>query len=184
MSFEIKEQKKELRKKMLQQRSELDADFKRVADQRLCQTLDQLITEKNYRVIHAYIPFAGEIDISPLLSKLLEEKRTVVCPKTLPKRQLENRILYRLDELETGIMGTQHPVQAQVYEGPIDLVIVPGLAFDSEHFRLGYGGAYYDTFLAKYPEAFKLGIFYPFQEVEQVPVELHDYCLDQLLIAS
>ncbi len=139
-----------------------------------------------YRVktVHAYIPMAGEIDIRPLLQYLLENDIRVVCPKTLPKRQLENRVLTSLDELETGIMGTLHPKEPLVYKGSFDLIVVPGLAYDQEKYRLGYGGGYYDGFLGLHPKSLKVGIFYSFQQVDQVPREAHDLRLDELIISQ
>jgi 5-formyltetrahydrofolate cyclo-ligase len=123
-----------------------------------------------------------EIDIAPLLQGLLHKQITVVCPKALSARVLENRILNSLDNLETGIKGTQHPALPQVYEGPYDLIIVPGLAFDHQKYRLGYGGGYYDGFLTTQPQAHKVGIFYPFQQADEVPREAHDVCLDEILL--
>ena len=60
---------------------------------------------------------------------------------------------------------------------------MPGLAFNDANFRLGYGGGYYDNFLLQYPLAYKLGICYPFQKVEQIPLEPHDVKLDDVLFA-
>lgn len=174
----IIEKKRALRKLMLQRRGEVAVLGKKEYDDWICTELEKLIIEKNYKVIHSYIPFAGEIDITPLLKKLLSLNFTIVCPKTLPKRKLENRILTDIEKLEVGIMGTKHPAEPVIYEGAYDLIIVPGLAFDTNKFRVGYGGGYYDNFLAVHPESFKVGIFYPFQKVEEVPIEPHDICLD------
>ena len=68
------------------------------------------------------------------------------------------------------------------FNGRYDLIIVPGLAFDNRNYRVGYGGGYYDNFLVMQPESFKVGIFYPFQKVDVVPVEPHDICLDTILV--
>lgn len=179
--MECKEEKKLLRQSMLQKRLQMNASKKDEYDKTICAQLFKLITLNNYHVIHAYIPMANEIDISPLLQQLLNQNKIIVCPKTLPARQLENRILSSLQDLETGIKGTQHPAAAQVYEGKYDLIIVPGLAFDKERYRLGYGGGYYDNFLAVQTDANKVGIFYPFQQVDVVPREAHDVCLDAIL---
>ena len=61
------------------------------------------------------------------------------------------------------------------------MIIVPGLAFDAQNYRLGYGGGYYDNFIVNHAQAKKIGIFYPFQKVEKVPVEAHDFPLDKIL---
>ena len=178
----IKEDKKALRKVMLEKRKDFNPSQAKEYSSWICLELEKLIVNRNCRFVHAYIPIANEIDISPLLDKLISLNITVICPKTLPKRKLENRILYSLDELETGIMGTRHPMHTDVYDGEMDFIIVPGLAFDKEQYRLGYGGGYYDNFLINYPNAYKVGIFFPFQEIDAVPMEPHDVRLDEILI--
>jgi 5-formyltetrahydrofolate cyclo-ligase len=176
--MDIKELKKALRKEQMEKRNLLSVEGKALHDAKINKALLALVEEKKCKVVHAYIPMGSEIDIRPLIEELLANQITVVSPKTLPKRKLENRVLVSLAELETGIMGTQHPLEATIYEGPFDLIIVPGLAFDSDNYRLGYGGGYYDNFIVNYPGAFKVGIFYPEQYIEKVPIEPHDMQLD------
>lgn len=178
----VEEQKKQLRREMFAKRNQVEAKFKQEYDQWVCQELEKRICTSGSKVVHSYIPFLTEIDLHPLLETLLQSGITVVCPKTLPKRMLENRMLSALDDLEVGIMGTKHPATPEVYTGHYDLIIVPGLAFDARRYRLGYGGGYYDHFLATQPDALKIGIFYPFQQVDRVPTEPHDIGLDELLV--
>lgn len=175
------QEKASLRKAMMLQRNRINPLDKTNYDLWICSALEALIISNNFKVVHAYIPLANEINITPLLQKLLQQNVLVVCPKTLPKRKLENRILKNLDDLEIGIMGTKHPSAKLLYEGNCDLIIVPGLAFDEAKYRLGYGGGYYDNFLKTQSHAYKVGIFYPFQEVASVPVEPHDVCLNEIL---
>jgi 5-formyltetrahydrofolate cyclo-ligase len=182
--MKIKEEKMRLRQKMLAARNHLEPLQKATHDDFICKTLFSLIVKNNFKVVHAYIPMGNEIDIIPLLQELLNKNITVVCPKTLPARALENRVLSSLQDLETGIMGTQHPVNARVYDGDYDLIIVPGLAFDEQRYRLGYGGGYYDNFLVAHPQAYQVGIFYPFQKVEAVPRETHDVRLNEILVGK
>lgn len=179
--MDIFEQKKALRTRMFGVRKTINLEHKLKYDHWINKSLIELITERNCKVVHAYIPMLNEIDIRPLIQQLLDQQITIVSPKTLPKRKLENRLLQSLENLETGIMGTQHPAEPIVYEGKIDLIIVPGMAFDAQKYRLGYGGGYYDNFIITQPAAFKVGIFYPFQQVENVPVESHDIQLDHIL---
>ncbi len=173
-----------MRKEMLLRRAAIAPVEKRRYDKWICARLEEIIFERKCKVVHAYLPLRGEINIRPLLENLLAAKIKVVCPKTLPRPKLENRVLKSFDALETGVMKSQYPADADVYEGPFDLIIVPGLAIDRNKYRLGYGGGYYDHFLAHHPKALKVGIFYSFQLLETVPTEPHDVKIDRMLIMN
>jgi 5-formyltetrahydrofolate cyclo-ligase len=177
-----KENKAQLRKEMLGKRALISLETKKVWDHEICKELIRLIELRGARVVHTYIPFLSEIDIRPMIEYCLSRDIKVVAPKTLKGRQLENRILSSLSDLETGIMGTLHPAKPEVYTGTYDFIIVPGLAIDNSKFRLGYGGGYYDNFLINCAGAFKVGIYYPFQLVDKVPTESHDVALDAVFI--
>lgn len=175
-------QKRVLRKKMVELRIQLSDEIKKEYDNWICSKLKAIVTNNGFEVVHCYIPMRGEINILPFIKFLLKHQIKVVSPKTLPNRKLENRVLGSLDDLEIGIMGTMHPKKSELYLGNLDLIVVPGLAFDTENYRLGYGGGYYDNFLMNQPNSMKIGIFYPFQQVEMVPKEPHDVKLDQIFI--
>ncbi len=181
---EIVEAKAALRKEMLSKRAFMNRGIKKEYDKHICDELSRIIERENYKVIHAYLPMGTEINITSLLEKLLEKGRIVVTPKTLPKRKLQNLVLKSLSEIEQGVFGTTHPANSYEYTGDCDLIIIPGLAFDKNNYRLGYGAGYYDNFLINQPNALKVGIFYPFQEVDRVPIEEHDIQLDRILSYS
>jgi len=178
----ISNQKKILREEMLLKREALSRATKAEYDSWVCTSLLTMIEERNYKTIHCYIPMKGEINILKLVESLLERGLSVVTPKTLPNRKLKNLVLTSLGDLEKGVFGTVHPAGDNEYVGDFDLIVVPGLAFDLDNCRLGYGGGYYDNFVVRHPEASKIGIFYPFQEVEKVPTESHDVRLDAILV--
>lgn len=67
------------------------------------------------------------------------------------------------------------------YTGKLDLIIVPGMAFDPHGHRLGRGKGYYDRFLTKYPEVKTIGICFDFQYIEEIPTEPHDKIIDEIL---
>lgn len=173
--------KKSLRQEMLAKRLSIITAKKTEYDTWICNQLLDLIIQRNAKVVHAYLPMGNEIDITPLLEELLKTGITVITPKTLPKRVLENRVLHNLQAVEKGVFGTTHPLEADIYQGHYDLAIVPGLAYDNDNYRLGYGGGYYDSFLVQHPEIFKVGICYPFQMVTKVPRENHDLQLDKII---
>lgn len=175
------EEKKALRTEMHKKRANIDSAQKQRYDLEICEKLEQLILVSNAKVVHAYLPMGKEIDISPLIASLLKQNITVVTPKTLKNRKLQNLVLKSLTEVEQGVFGTTHPANSVEYNGDFDVIIVPGLAFDSNNYRLGYGGGYYDNFLVNHPKAFKVGIFYPVQQVDKVPTEPHDIQLDRII---
>ncbi len=177
----IVEAKAALRKEMLSKRAFLNRASKKKYDARVCEELWKIIQERNCQVVHAYLPMGTEINITPLLEKLLTNDKIVVTPKTLPKRKLQNLVLKSMAEIEQGVFGTTHPANSEEYTGDFDLIIIPGLAFDKDSYRLGYGAGYYDNFLINQLKALKIGIFYSFQQVDSVPREEHDIKLDKVL---
>lgn len=178
----ITEQKKNLRKEMLLKRANLLLSTKEKYDAWICNSLWNSIEKNNFKKVHCYLPMGTEIDISPLINTMLEAKITVVTPKTLPNRKLQHLELSSLNELEEGIFGTRFPANASEFLGTYDLIIVPGLSFNKLNYRLGYGGGYYDNFMAQHPTSKKTGICYPFQIVDTIPLEAHDLQLDEILV--
>ncbi len=176
------QEKKDLRLQMLSQRNGIEQKVKEELDGIICKKVASFIsqTTNSIKVVHTFIPMEKEINLFPLLTDLLDRGIKVVCPKALPKRKMENLVLTSLCELETGMYGTQYPASNEVYTGKMDLIIVPGLAFDTNYYRLGYGAGYYDSFLSTQVDAFKLGICYPFQIIDKVPTEQHDMQLNGL----
>lgn len=179
--MEQKEIKKIIRKQMVSERDGMSLELKKQLDNQMCERIMQIIVDQKAQIIHSYLPLGSEIDITPLLETLLKNNYTVVCPKSLPKKIIQNILLYSLTDLEEGRFGTKHPVGHNEYNGNIDLYIVPGLAFDKNGYRIGYGSGYYDTYFSQKPLGSKLGICYPFQLIEDFPVESHDVQLSKVI---
>lgn len=178
----IIDQKKELRQEMKTRRAAIPATLKAEYDQWICQALWRMIDHHQFHTIHLHLPMGTEINIFPLIEQLLSHGLTLVAPKALPEGKFQNLVLHALDKVEKGRFGTTYPGGEEEYTGTYDLIIVPGLAFDRLGYRLGYGGGYYDNFMIHHPGARKVGVAYPFQQVETVPTEPHDIRLDEVLI--
>ncbi|MCE2964091.1 MAG: 5-formyltetrahydrofolate cyclo-ligase [Chitinophagales bacterium] len=169
------------RQKFLEVRSNISIAEKKAMDSVLNDKLHAFIAELKPKVVHTYLPIGSEIDIYPLIDFLLNEKITLVCPKALNKPFLQHFILTSIHEIEQGRFATLYPKDSIEYKGDYDLIIVPGLAYTSEKYRLGYGGGYYDYFLAQQPSAIKLGLFYTCQKADDIPIEGHDIPLDLII---
>ena len=140
---------------------------------------------KNARVIMAYMPMWDEVDIKPLIAKALHEGKTVVLPKCDPAdRSMSVYVLENMEnDLSAGFAGILEPDirKAVPYTEDIDLIIVPGRAFDTKGHRLGRGQGYYDRFLIFYPTALKLGVAFEFQVLEKIVTSEHDVLMNYIV---
>lgn len=173
--------KNAIRNFMLTMRDGISPVRKTRLDNKICYEIECIIKERNAKVIHTYIPIGSEVDISPLIRSLLTDNYTVICSKILPKRELQHFVLHSLDDLVEGIFNTKYPANSTEYKGDIDLYIVPGLAFDSNIYRLGYGTGYCDRYFSKITTGYKVGVCYPFQIIVDFPIEPHDIRLDEVV---
>lgn len=166
---------------MLAVRNEMDRREKALRDKAICRQLWKVIEEKKVKTVHTYLPMGSEVDIYQVIEQMLKMGIMVVTPKSLPGKRMLNLVLQSLEELESGIFGTRYPAGGVEYFGGYGLAIVPGLAFDLQFNRIGYGAGYYDIFLKGHPDTYKLGVCYPFQVLEKLPAEPHDVPLNGLL---
>jgi 5-formyltetrahydrofolate cyclo-ligase len=166
---------------MLTRRRCIPPEAKTQWDGKLNNALIAWVEKNKPESIHCYLPMAEEIDLIEFLSYCLKKKLLVIAPKVKRKPYLEHLVLSDLEQLESGPMGTRHPKNAEIYSGQIDLIVVPGLAFDPQGTRIGYGGAFYDHFLVNHPRAYKLALCYPFQLHSELPREKHDIAVNHIL---
>lgn len=125
-----------------------------------------------------------EVDTINIINKAWQEKKQVVVPKCDPK---SNTMIFRkitsFQQLETVFFGIQEPIVREttpVSPDDIDLMIVPGICFDLEGYRIGYGGGYYDRYLAKYHND-SLSLAFSFQLFTRIPREPHDLPIKGLI---
>jgi 5,10-methenyltetrahydrofolate synthetase len=147
-------------------------DAKRLAlSQQICRRLETL-DWSTARNVHYFEPIArlGEVDINTFIADLNRQ---------YPDIQLHTS---RHTEGTWTVVSRQgHSVSKSLQ---FDAVIVPMLGFDTNLQRIGYGGGYYDTFLATQPQARKIGICFEIGKVESIPAELHDIPLDCIITES
>lgn len=177
-------EKAALRATMLERRRALDAELHR---ERSLAIEDRIRGDQRYRdarVLHTYIDARdNEVATRSLALVTLHEGRRVVCPRALPGARLEHYEIGSLGDLEPGRFGLLEPrpdPARAVDPSMVELVLVPGIVFDREGFRLGFGGGYYDRFLAAI-EAPSIGLAFALQLVDRVPRQAHDVPVDAIV---
>ena len=125
-----------------------------------------------------YNAFSHEAATRAIALRLLHEGKEVYFPRTRGKEMHAVRF-YEGQALQKGTFGIEEP-QGEPYFGKIEVCVLPLLAADTDFFRLGYGGGYYDRFLSD-RNIYKIGLCYDFQLVDKVPREPHDAVLDALV---
>ena len=133
--------------------------------------------------IYGYLPYNQEVRTVPMLQRALDEGKRVAVPKVYGE---EMRFIYLEDltQVSNGYAGIPEPIaDAPVAEDQQALVLMPGLAFDPQGHRIGYGGGFYDRFLAKEPHHPTLALCYEFQMQAHLDTEEFDIPVDTVLWA-
>ena len=171
---QIKNTLKQLLATELQQKS-------RDACANLCSTEEF----RQARVIMLFLSLECEIDTTLALQSAFSEEKTVLVPKVIwgDSKIVPVRFTTLDDECEPDRYGLRNPIRAEIVPaGEIDLVVVPGLAFDTQANRLGRGGGFYDRFLADPSlQACRCGFAFHEQLLPEVPAEPMDLPVDMLV---
>ncbi len=134
-------------------------------------------------VILTYVSFKNETDTIRLIDYSLNIGKKVAVPKII-NNIMDFYYINSLDELSRGFFGVMEPVDTtrkySYVENSNDIIIVPGLAFDMDKSRLGYGGGYYDNYL-KDKSITKAAICFKEQIIEHVPSQAHDIKMDIII---
>lgn len=158
MSMGIVEAKKDLRARMRAVRSGLGPEVRARVDRDICERVCGLAEWQGASVVLPYLSFGAEVDTRTLIARAWEAGKRVALPRCVEgTRQMRWYVVETIDGLERSRLGVEEPPADPAREldptcaGASALALVPGLAFDPEGFRIGYGGGYYDAFLASFP---------------------------------
>ena len=173
--------KSELRKQVLHEMKAISQEQKQFIDQALTEQLLQHPFYQEAKVIATYLSFPHEFQTQELIEQALRDGKKVLIPKTYPKGRMDF-VVYNPQQLvktSFGLLEPQGDLEV-VDASQIDLIHVPGLAFTTEGYRIGYGGGYYDRYL-KHFSGNTLSTVYPCQIRDFIP-EDHDIPVEEVLI--
>lgn len=176
----IDQEKKQVRKEMKALKSKYSFEQKKALSVPILKSLEQIPEFIQAKTIMLYWSMEDELPTHDFVCKWAQKKRIILpCVKG---ETLELRVFEGADVLVEGEKyGIPEPTGSVFRtEDKIDLIVVPGIAFDRQRNRMGRGKAYYDRLLHSL-SAYKLGLCFAFQVLEQVPVDEHDIRMDEIV---
>lgn len=182
------ETKSAIRRRILRERGMLEAgeilERSAAAAERLCSLKEYM----NAVTIMAYISVRNEVGTDIFIKRCMIDGKAVAIPKVENRAPSQPGILaaYVIKEpgkdLINGFKGIPEPdasVLKRLNPKEINMVVVPGVAFDYHRHRIGYGAGFYDRFLPELrPDCLKVGLAYEIQVVEMIPAADHDMRMD------
>ena len=144
----------------------------------------QLFAHPLYREaksLYGYLSYNQEVRTLPILRQAQADGKRVAVPKVYGD-EMKFIYLSDLSQVDTGYAGIPEPVaDTPVADDPTALVLMPGLAFDAQGHRIGYGGGFYDKFLALEPNHPTVALCYGFQMLDALETQEHDVPVDLVL---
>ncbi|MET3318295.1 UNVERIFIED_ORG: 5-formyltetrahydrofolate cyclo-ligase [Peribacillus simplex] len=179
----MREHKKKLRQEVRSRLMELTKEEHEELSNKIAENLFSLDEWKKAKTIGITISIPPEIPTVRIIEQAWSEGKEVAVPKCDPeKKTMEFKKIMSFNQLESVYYGLLEPVaetnKATIEE--LDVLVVPGLAFTKEGYRLGFGGGYYDRFLSYYRGA-TLALTYEVQIIDDLPIEVHDIAVGKLI---
>jgi len=180
-SFEIDEEKKRIRFDLKHIKEDLSDEEKEIAAAAVFGKLESLSEFKSAKTIVIYWSAPDELPTQTFIKKWKDEK-LIILPSIKGRKLRLKRYSSDVNMVQRAL-GIWEPDLKEIFDGKVDLVIVPGVAFDSKKNRLGRGKGYYDRFFRK-QKTLKIGVGFDFQLINSVPLNTWDKRLDLILTPS
>lgn len=176
----IDDQKKEIRKRIRIKKKEYSLDQKKKKSKIIFEKLEQLDCFSDAEIVMAYWSMNDEVFTHDFIQKYIGNKRFIL-PVVNGDILLLKEFIGTADMVTGESFGIAEPDGEEFTDiNKIDMIIVPGVAFDKGLNRLGRGKAYYDKLL-KQSDATKVGVCFDFQLIDSVPVDEHDVKMDKVI---
>ena len=185
--------KSELRKSILKLRDDIPQDTRKDLDDRIAERVLSVFSDPEYDTLLTYVSFRSEVSTNGIIMRSLKAGIKVAVPRV----EGEDIRFYHIsspDDLAEGYMGIPEPKpscipwekKAVSDAGSPDVftdtvILVPGSVFDKKGNRIGYGGGFYDRFLAQHQGMFSIGLAYECQIAEEIPADEWDRKVDTVI---
>jgi 5-formyltetrahydrofolate cyclo-ligase len=178
--------KQAIRQKTREARSALPANLRAEKSAIILEKLKSTQAFQEAKSLLLYVSNKEEVDTHDLVRKATASSKKIYVPKVSPQEDGPPRLIIcpivSWDQLKPGNFGILEPCEVLDPANPeeIDLILVPGIAFDIHGNRIGYGRGFYDSLLAG-TRGTKIGLAFTEQIVDDIPAEEHDIALDIII---
>lgn len=177
--------KKIIRKNIQKARDSLTCDSRLSGSLSIADKLMELKVYKASKEILAYYPFRSEIDTTITIRNALKQKKKIILPRVNGKKLELYYIKDLKNDLSPGSFDIMEPIPSKCvltsYKN-IDMILVPGVGFDRNFNRLGYGGGFYDKLLEELPvKTPRIALAFSLQLIENIPIMAHDLKVDIII---
>lgn len=162
--------KKELRQEFTYLRDNLDNRYEKSLE--IKKRIMNLTIYKNSISIALYYSMRSEVDTKELINDSLSLGKKVYLPKIINNKKMKFLLVDKNTKYEKNNFGVMEPIDG-IESNQFDLMIIPGLSFDKDNNRLGYGRGYYDNYLSNI-DTYKIGICFDEQLIEHLPNDKND----------
>lgn len=184
----ISESKEEIRKKLLHWRNSLSLDERVKLSEQIIKNIFDLDAYHHANVLFLYYPLGQEVDILPIMKQGLMDKKIIALPKVVNKTTIQFNQVSSMEDVLLGTYNVYEPKSSiEVPYTKNSLILVPGIAFDKQMHRIGFGAGYYDRYFNKlineYPDLTinSIGVCYEKQFVETTYPTTYDVALNGLV---
>jgi 5-formyltetrahydrofolate cyclo-ligase len=175
--------KKQLRTQLKREKNQLSYAQKQRESKQVFEAIEGLPEFQKVQHVLCYWSLPDELETTDFINKWFRKKHIY-----LPRVSGDKVEIVRYEGPETmlpGAFGILEPQGSSMSDPAlIDLVIVPGMAFSVSGARMGRGGAYYDRLLPELKSAYRIGVCYQCQLINEIPVEIHDVSMDKVIVCD
>ena len=168
--------KQEARERMKRLRKELSNEEREKKNKAIRDCLLKFMEEQEKNWFFPFVSYGTEVDTLELIRIVLEEGKMQVAVPRVEGKDMDFYVIHSMEDLQPGYQGIPEPVTSESVLAADGIMLLPGLAFDREKNRVGYGGGFYDRYLEKCDSSqlVTVAAAYDFQIVDRIVAEEFD----------
>lgn len=178
--------KRQFREELLKKRRNLSAKERESKGLLIQENAKKRIPWDSIESIGLYASQGSEVQTDLLFKNAKELGKSIAYPRITTEEELQYYIIDELKELIPGLFGVNEPLNSQTHRSieSLDIIIIPGLAFDRFGYRLGYGRGYFDRILAGVDSKKVIGLAFDLQIIDKLPAQPHDIRVGAIVTES